>query len=101
MFDIFGERHSIHREGQSSFYAMCSAHLCNVKWEHGSFPLSHLDIGIVYTLDHEVISRPCKNGDWLLNLSQDHFSLHQGKKCQSDHGVQGPHKTYSKAYIIH
>ena len=31
-----------------------------------------------YTMDHEVIPRPCSTGDWLLNLSQDHFGLHQG-----------------------
>ena len=30
-------------------------------------------------MDHEVVSRPCKICDWLLNLSPDHFGLHQGK----------------------
>ena len=29
---------------------------------------------------HEVIPRPCTICDWLLNLSYDHFSLHQAKK---------------------
>ena len=33
---------------------------------------------------------PVKICDWLLNSSHDHFGLHQGKKCQSDHGVRGP-----------
>ena len=36
----------------------------------------------------------------MLNSSYDHFGLHQGKKCQSDHEVQGPPKTCFKAYII-
>jgi hypothetical protein len=52
-------------------------------------------------MDHEAVPRLCKICDWLLNSSQDHFGLHQGKKCQSDHEVQGPQKTYFKAYIIH
>ena len=52
-------------------------------------------------MDHEVIPRPCNIYNWLLNSSQDHFGLHQGKKCHSDHEVRGPHKTYFKAYIIH
>ena len=30
-------------------------------------------------MDHEVVPRPCKIRDWLLNSFQDHFSLHQGK----------------------
>jgi hypothetical protein len=44
---------------------------------------------------------PVKKCDWLLNLSWDHFGLHQRKKYQNDRGVQGPHKTYSNAYTIH
>jgi hypothetical protein len=39
------------------------------------------------TMDREVAPRPCKICDWLLNSSWDHFGLHQGKQCQSDHGV--------------
>ena len=35
-------------------------------------------LGVVYTMDHEVVPRPCKVCDWLLNLSRDHFNLHQG-----------------------
>jgi hypothetical protein len=53
-------------------------------------------------MDHKVIPRLCKICDWLLNLSRDHFGLHQGKKkCQRDHGVQGPQNVYEKAYIIY
>jgi hypothetical protein len=36
-------------------------------------------LGVVYTMDHEVVPRPCKSVDWLLNSSHDHFGLHQGK----------------------
>ena len=52
-------------------------------------------------MDHEVLPRSCKICDWLLTSSHNHFGLHQGKKCQSDHGVQGPAKTHFKAYTIH
>ena len=54
-------------------------------------------------MDHEVVPRPYKICDWLLNSSSfwDHFGLHQGKKYQSDHEVRDPQKTYFKAYFIH
>ena len=52
-------------------------------------------------MDHEVVSRPCKISDWLLNSSWDHFNLHQGKNCLSDYEVRGLQKTYFKAYIIY
>ena len=55
----------------------------------------------VYSMDHEVVPRPCKICDWLLNLSWDYFGLHQGQKCQSDHGSRGFQKTCFRAYIIH
>ena len=35
--------------------------------------------GIVYTMDHEVVPRPCKIYDWLLNSTWGHFNLHWGK----------------------
>ena len=35
-------------------------------------------VGGVYTMDHEVVPRPCKICDWLLNSFWDHFGLHQG-----------------------
>ena len=34
--------------------------------------------GVVYTMVHEVVPRPCKICDWLLNSPWDHFALHQG-----------------------
>ena len=52
-------------------------------------------------MDHEVIPMLYKICDWLLNLSQEHFSLHRGKKFQSNNEVRGPQNTYFKAYIIH
>jgi hypothetical protein len=30
-------------------------------------------------MDREVVPRPCKIRDWLLNSYWDHFGLHQGK----------------------
>ena len=51
-------------------------------------------------MDHEVIPRPCKGVDWLLNSSWDHFGLHQGNKCQSGYEGWGPQETYFKAHII-
>ena len=58
-------------------------------------------LGVVYTMDHDVVPGPCKICDWLLNSLWDHFDLHQEKKCQSDHGVWGPQKTHVEAYNIH
>ena len=52
-------------------------------------------------MDHEVVPRPYKIYDWLLNSSRGHLGLQQGKKCHNDHGVWGPQKTNVKAYIIH
>jgi hypothetical protein len=52
-------------------------------------------------MDHEVIPSPYKIRDWVLNSFRNYFDLHQETKCQSDHGVCGPQKTYFKAYIIH
>ena len=47
---------------------------------------THLDVlckvGVVYTMDHEVVPRPCKISNWLLNSSWHHFSLHQGKNVR-------------------
>jgi hypothetical protein len=51
-------------------------------------------------MDYEIVPRPRKIYDWLLNSSRYHFGLHQDKTCQSDHGGWGPHMTYFKAYII-
>ena len=47
------------------------------------------ELGVVYTMNHEVVPRPCKICDWLLNSSWDYFNLHRGKICYSDHGVRG------------
>ena len=35
--------------------------------------------GAVYTMDDDVIPRPCESCDWMLNSSWDHFGLHHGK----------------------
>ena len=52
-------------------------------------------------LHHGPWSCPKVMCDWLLNLFRNDFSLHQGYKCESNHGVRGPHKTCFKAYVIH
>ena len=49
-------------------------------------------------MDHEVLQRPSKIFDWLLNSSPDYFGLHQGKNVRVT--MRFP-KTYFKAYIIH
>ena len=51
-------------------------------------------------MNHEVIPCSPKICDWPLNSSWDHFGLHQGKKCQSDHEAQGPQKVYFQSIII-
>jgi hypothetical protein len=48
--------------------------------------LELLVLGAVYIMDYEVVLRPCKICDRLLNFSWDHFGLHQRKKRESDHG---------------
>ena len=39
-------------------------------------------LGVSYNMDHEAVPRLYKICDWLLNLSQDHFGLHQGKNVR-------------------
>ena len=36
-------------------------------------------LGLVDTMDHEVVPGCCKKVGWLLNLSRDDFRLHQRK----------------------
>ena len=33
-------------------------------------------------MHHEVVPRPCKICDWVLNLSRYHYGLHQGKNVR-------------------
>jgi hypothetical protein len=37
---------------------------------------------LFYTMNHEVVPRPCKTCDWLLNSSREHYSLHQGNNVR-------------------
>jgi hypothetical protein len=37
---------------------------------------------VVYTMDHEVVPCSSKTRDWLMNSSQDHFSLYQEKNVR-------------------
>ena len=58
-------------------------------------------LSIVYTMDHEVIPRPCEICK-LLNSSQDHLWLLQGKMVDKVTMEFEVHKIYVfKAYIIH
>ena len=51
-------------------------------------------------MDHEVVPRSCKICDWLLNLYEDHFGLHQGENLIVIVEFE-TQKKYFKAYIIH
>ena len=50
-------------------------------------------------MDREVVPRPPRIRDWLLTRSRS-LQFTPRKKCQSDHEVQCPRKTYVKAYIV-
>ena len=41
-------------------------------------------------MDHEVVPRPCKIYDWLLNSFQDDFGLHQEKNVRVTMEFQAP-----------
>ena len=47
------------------------------KWE-----TRHGHLVVLYTMDHEVVPRPCKICDWLLNSFQDHFGLQKGQNVR-------------------
>ena len=50
-------------------------------------------LGVVHTMDHEVVPRPWNICEWLLNSSRDHFGLHQGKNYRVTMGFKIPKKT--------
>ena len=52
--------------------------------------------GVVYTMEHEVVSRPCKICDWLLNSSKDHYSLQQGKNVRGTMEFEVPIRQFSR-----
>ena len=55
-----------------------------VPWRQGyKHPTRNKCMGwFAQIMDREVIPRPCKICDWLLNSSQDHFGLRQGKNVR-------------------
>ena len=53
--------------------------MCKIKLSTPAVPVWTWALGVVYTMDHEVVPRPSKICDWLLNLSWDYFNLYQGK----------------------
>ena len=52
---------------------LCFIHILCVSWSNFR--------GCLH-MDHEVIPRPCKICNWMLNPSRDHFNLHQGKNVR-------------------
>ena len=57
--------------------------------------------GVVYTMDHGIVPRPCKLCDWLLNSSWDHFGLHQEFFFKVNMKFEVPKTCILNAYIIH
>ena len=55
---------------------------------------------VQYTMDHEVVWRPCKIGDWLLNSSREHFNLHQGTNVRVTMEFWGP-QTILSTNMVH
>ena len=49
---------------------------------HILYKLGLLVQGVAYIMDHEVVPRPNKICNWLLNSSWDHFGLHQGQNVR-------------------
>jgi hypothetical protein len=41
------------------------------------YAMSHVILGVVYTMDCKVIPMPCKMCNWMLNSSWEHLSLNQ------------------------
>ena len=68
-----------------------STHEC-LKWKGHGLSLSCVTwpLGHVYTMDREVDPRPCKICDWMLNSSQDHYGLHQGKIWKRPWSLSSP-----------
>ena len=45
---------------------------------------------VFYTMNHEVVPRPCKICDWLVDSSRDHFGLHQGRNIRMTMELEVP-----------
>ena len=57
-------------------------------------------VGVVYTMDHEVIPRSCKICNWLLNSFQDHFGLHQEKIIRVTMSLEVPKRHILKPTLF-
>ena len=53
-------------------------------------------LGVVYTMNHEVVPRRCKIYDWLLNSPWYHFSSYQGKNVRVTMEFQVPKRHISR-----
>ena len=65
--------------------------------------------GVLHIMGHEVVPRPCKNCDWLLNSSRDHFGSHQGTNVRVTTEFEVPKRhilrptlfTYMVQHVLH
>ena len=53
-----------------------------------------MDLADIYTMEHELSGDPVKSVIWLLNLSPDHFDLHQEKNVKVHHKGHMPSPTF-------
>jgi hypothetical protein len=58
------------------------------------------NLGVVYTMDHEIVPRPCKICHWLLNSSQVRFHSHQGKNVKETLKFKAPKGHVLKPTLI-
>ena len=103
-FDLLG-RHSIANIKESTWisYIVKVSTILTAKSE--GFSTTNHDAGllrdsrVVYTM--KVVSRPCKICDWMLNLSWNHFGLHQERIMLEWPWSSRSPKDIFKAYVIH
>ena len=69
------------RHVQATSIGDLKTYLSNINTHCGPFDTKiNFKLGVVDIMDREVVPRPYKTCDWLLNLSWDHFGLHKGKR---------------------
>jgi hypothetical protein len=69
------------RHVQATIIGDLKTYFSNINTHYGPFDTKiNFKVGVVDTMDHEVVPRPYKICDWRLNSLWGHFSLHQEKK---------------------
>lgn len=63
--------------------------------------LHECGLGVVYIMDHDVITCSPKICDWQLDMLQDCFGLRQGKNVTMIMKFEVPKRPFLHAYIIH